>query len=108
MSTLGAMLLVVIVAGMLLAYYLGYSLGRHEGYEQGHQQGKREGAVRAYAVGYDRGRHDRKVKQSEAEEAAAAEAKPRGSGCLLWLLPLLVALLAIILAAVSGSLRKGP
>ena len=37
MSTLGAMLLVVIVIGMLLAYYIGYAVGRREGFDQGRQ-----------------------------------------------------------------------
>ena len=108
MSTLGAMLLVVIVVGMLLAYYIGYTVGRREGFDQGRQEGKREGAVRAYAVGYDRGRHDRKAKQTDADAAEEVAAKPFASGCGHWLLPLVVVLLAIVLAAVNASLKKGP
>ena len=108
MSTLGAMLLVVIVIGMLLAYYMGYTVGRREGFEQGRQAGKREAAVRAYAVGYDRGRHDRKAKQPESEASDDVSSNRLAGGCGLWLLPVLVALLAIVLVAVTSSLKKGP
>ncbi len=105
MSTVGAMLLIVIVIGMLLAYYLGYGVGRREGIEQGRAEGKREAAVRAYAVGYDRGRHDRKTKLSEAEETPD---KSEGRGCMLWLIPLLLLLLAVVWAALNATLEKGP
>jgi hypothetical protein len=107
MSTLGAILLSLIVLGMLLAYYVGYAVGRHDGREQGRQEGKREGAVRAYAVGYDRGRHDRRAKGSkEPGEPAAPSSEVRG--CAFWLLPVLVSLLAVIAAAAYGSLKFHP
>jgi hypothetical protein len=100
MSTLVAILLAVIVLGMLLAYYVGYSVGHREGHEQGFQAGKKEGSVRAFAVGYDRGRHERLAKQAEAEEPSP----PPKRRLAAWLWTLLVSLLAVMMAAVlSGS-----
>lgn len=100
MTTLMAMLLVIIVVGMLLSYYVGYSIGRKEGFESGHAAGKKEGSVRAFAVGYDRGRHDRQTKQ-QADEEEKAKSSDTTRGCAYWLLPLLIAgLLAIVSATV--------
>jgi hypothetical protein len=108
MSTLGAMLLTVMVVGMLLTYHIGYSVGRREGWAQGRSEGKREGAVRAYAVGYDRGRHDRQVKQADSPDSTPVMSRGAAQGCLLWFLPVLVTLLAIVLAAATGSLKFVP
>jgi hypothetical protein len=105
MSTLGAMLVAIMVGGMLLTYHIGYTVGRREGWAQGRSEGKREGAVRAYAVGYDRGRHERQAKQSEAADSTPSAGGGWLRGSILWFLPLFVALLAIVLAAVSGSIK---
>lgn len=71
MSDLIAPFVVFTALGMLLGYYLGYAAGQKEGYERGHREGKQAGAVRAFAVGYDRGRHDREAKQQQQEEPPA-------------------------------------
>jgi len=102
MSTLIAMVVAVIVIGMLLAYYVGYAVGRREGFEAGHQSGKREGSVRAYAVGYDRGRHDRQAKATPAGESAPAPSV-WVHALRRWLLPAILSLLAIIAAAVLST-----
>jgi hypothetical protein len=101
------MVLTVIVIGMLLAYYVGFGVGRREGYEQGHRDGKRDGSIRAYAVGYDRGRHDRQAKATPADEPAPAATR-WSLFFRRWLLPVLVSLLAIVIAAVLSSLEKHP
>lgn len=51
--------LVITVALLYLAYVLGFSVGKTTGRDEGHERGKQEGAVRAFAVGYDRGRRER-------------------------------------------------
>lgn len=68
MSNLIAPFVVFTALGILLGYYRGYAAGQKEGYERGHRDGKQAGAVRAFAVGYDRGRHDREAKQQQPEE----------------------------------------
>jgi hypothetical protein len=108
MSTLAAMLLAVMVGGMLLSYHVGYTNGHRDGWAQGRNDGKREGATRAYAVGYDRGRHDRQVKQQEAADSTSPRTGGWGVSYGLWFLPLIVALVAIVVAAVSGSLKILP
>lgn len=97
MSSLIAILVVVGALGMLIGYQLGYSAGQKTGYDRGHNDGKQAGSVRAFAVGYDRGRHDREVKQREESEDSAASRFPRPPvvglillvGCLLALLLIL-------------------
>ncbi len=67
MSNLIALFVVFTAFGMLMGYYLGYSAGQKEGYDRGHREGKQSGSVRAFAVGYDRGRHDREAKEQQAQ-----------------------------------------
>jgi hypothetical protein len=85
MSTVVAIAVAICAAGMLASYYWGYNAGKREGFEAGRDQGKKEGSVKAFAVGYDRGRHDRDVKKPE--EA------PQKRGCL----PTVVILAALVL-----------
>jgi hypothetical protein len=99
MPTLIAMLLAVLVSGMLIAYYVGFTAGRHEGFERGRQEGKREGSIRAYAVGYDRGRHERQTKEATTVEAESPHITwQRWSG---WIVLVVLSLLAIVAAAVA-------
>ena len=104
MSTIVAMLLAVIILGMLLAYYVGYSVGHREGQEQGFQAGKKEGSVRAFAVGYDRGRHERLAKQAEAEEPPP----PPKRRIAMWVWTLLVSLLGVSAAAALAGRQFTP
>ena len=97
MSNLIAIFVIVAAIGMLIAYYLGYSAGQQKGREQGHQEGKEAGSIRAFAVGYDRGRHDREVKQQEEQEN-------RG-GRFNWRLTAIVIVLAASLLALVSILR---
>ena len=98
MSALLAILLVIIAVGMLIAYYIGYTTGHREGYECGHADGKRAGSVRAYAVGYDRGRHNRKAAVESAEQDPGPPARRK------WARPVIVSLILIVLSTlVAGS-----
>ena len=97
MSNLIAIFVILAATGMLIAYYLGYSAGQQKGREQGHQEGKEAGSVRAFAVGYDRGRHDREVKEREEQE--------KSGGRLGWRLRVAVIVLAGTLAALVWILR---
>ena len=76
MSTLAAMLVVIISAGMIVAYHVGYSVGYRDAFAKGRADGKREGSVRAYAVGYDRGRHNRKLAEEAEQQEDASESSP--------------------------------
>ena len=49
----------VAVGAVVAAYYVGYSSGRAVGRDEGKQEGSREGSMRAYAVGFDRGKRAR-------------------------------------------------
>ena len=64
--------LIVVVVMALLTYYAGFSVGRSEGQDEGHARGKKEGAVRAFAVGYDRGKREREPE----DEGDDDEGKP--------------------------------
>ncbi|MCA9149522.1 MAG: Yae1 family protein [Planctomycetales bacterium] len=101
MSTLIAMIVIVVALGMLVAYQLGYAVGRREGFDDGFNSGKKKGAVKAYAVGYDRGRHDREAK---AAEENPAEPQPTWRDQLSrWLLPAILSVIVILLAAVFAA-----
>ena len=104
MSTLLAMVVVLIVLGMLLSYHLGYTVGQREGFDRGRETGKHEGSVRAYAVGYDRGRHAREVK--EAEENATDE--PSESRITRWLWPVLLSMLLSLLGIIAVAALSLP
>lgn len=100
MSTMVAMLILVVALGMLVAYYLGYSIGRAEGFGAGFAAGKKEGAVKAYAVGYDRGRHDRQTKANEVEAPPPTVWQVMRSR---WLLVAIVSIGAVLLAALMST-----
>jgi hypothetical protein len=105
MSSAIAILIVVGALGMLIGYQLGYSAGHKSGYDRGHNEGKHAGAVRAFAVGYDRGRHDREVKQQEESD------KPEGHRFrrppVLGLVLLTGCLLALLLIMRAGGVDFG-
>lgn len=96
MTTVAAILVVIVASGMLVAYYVGFAAGRRDGYEAGRQDGKRERSLRAYAVGYDRGRHDRQAKQDESEEAEKEDADFSTIRYYLW--PVLVSFIVVVIA----------
>lgn len=60
MGSFSVLGIIVAVAAVVAAYYAGYSsgraVGRDEGFGEGKQEGSREGSMRAYAVGFDRGK----------------------------------------------------
>ena len=60
MGSFSVLGIIVAVGAVLAAYYMGYSsgraVGRDEGFDEGKQEGSREGSMRAYAVGFDRGK----------------------------------------------------
>ncbi|MCA9187507.1 MAG: hypothetical protein R3E01_34655 [Pirellulaceae bacterium] len=73
--------LIFAAAMVLLAYRLGYQAGKSDGHEEGRKSGTREVSIRAYAVGYDRGKRARDEEHHQ-EEDAAPPAKP-AFGCLV-------------------------
>ena len=60
MGSFSVLGIIVAVGAVLAAYYMGYSsgraVGRDEGFDEGKQEGSRDGSMRAYAVGFDRGK----------------------------------------------------
>lgn len=60
MGSFSVLGIIVAVVAVVAAYYAGYSsgraVGRGEGFGEGKQEGSREGSMRAYAVGFDRGK----------------------------------------------------
>jgi hypothetical protein len=105
MSTLLAMLVTVLALGMLVAYHVGYSAGRRDGFEQGREDGKKAGAVRAYAVGYDRGRHDRQA-AATAEQGDTKPASHFGRAVPFWV-ALIIVVMTIVAAATYYSRKIG-
>lgn len=75
---LAAFVLVVLSGICLIAYLFGFSAGRTQGrrsgHEEGHEEGKKEGrkeeSIRAFAVGYDRGKREGRDK-AEGEKASS-------------------------------------
>ena len=95
MTSLVAVVVMIVAASMLVAYFAGHAVGRQEGFEEGRSSGKREGAKRAYAVGYDRGRHDRQAVEQAASDEPPSPTVPR------WALSLLLSLIAIVVATLA-------
>lgn len=62
----------VAVIAVFLAYFMGYAsgvaLGRDEGFSTGKREGSREGSIRAYAVGFDRGKRARDDDDDDDDE----------------------------------------
>lgn len=67
MSTTIAIFVAIAAIGMLIAYQLGFAAGKQEGFDSGRKEGKKEASVKAFAVGYDRGRRDRESQKSDDE-----------------------------------------
>ncbi len=63
MGSFSVLGIIVAVGAVVAAYCMGYSsgrtAGRDEGFDEGKQEGSREGSMRAYAVGFDRGKRAR-------------------------------------------------
>ena len=63
MGSFSVLGIIVAVGAVVAAYCMGYSsgrtAGRGEGFDEGKQEGSREGSMRAYAVGFDRGKRVR-------------------------------------------------
>lgn len=47
---------VCVIAAYYSGFRAGFSAGRNDGFDDGKREGAREGSIRAYAVGFDRGR----------------------------------------------------
>lgn len=84
MSTTIAIFVAVSALGMLIAYQMGFAAGKQEGFDSGRRKGKKEAATKAYAVGYDRGRHDRESKKNEDEDGEDSRPFAR-VGCAFFL-----------------------
>ena len=99
-STLIAVIVIIATVGMLAGYQLGFSAGKRSGFDKGHRDGKKEGSVKAYAVGYDRGRHNREVKKKDEESQARSTFGFARLGCsvffCLFLLPVVALVVRII------------
>jgi flagellar basal body-associated protein FliL len=64
----------VVLAGLcLIAYLFGFSVGQDQGRDEGQKKGKEEGAVRAFAVGYDRGKRERAKEKEEKDKKRSAD-----------------------------------
>ncbi len=63
MGSFSVLGIIVASGAVVAAYCMGYSngrtVGRDEGFAEGKQEGSREGSMRAYAVGFDRGKRAR-------------------------------------------------
>lgn len=82
--SLASKALIFVVVMALLTYYAGFSVGKTEGQDEGHARGKKEGAVRAFAVGYDRGKREREEEdQDDGEEEAPSDGASLLVFCLL-------------------------
>jgi hypothetical protein len=61
--------IIIAVVAVFAAYYIGYSsglaVGREQGFDEGKQEGSRTGSMRAYAVGFDRGKRAREEKEDD-------------------------------------------
>ena len=66
--SLASLALILLVGALLAAYLFGVSTGRSEGHDTGRREGQRLGAIRAYGVGYDRGKRQREKAADEAKE----------------------------------------
>ena len=76
--------LIAVVAGLLVAYLAGHAAGKREGFREGQNSGKKEAAMKAYAVGFDRGKRQRE----EGSDATRDETQPRGCSAVFFLLGL--------------------
>ena len=97
MATIIAIAGIFFIAGISLAYLRGYATGKKDGFEEGKSAGKKEASVKAFAVGYDRGKHDREVEHKEEEEP------PPKKGCVVLILlvvtPTLLTAIGLVLLA---------
>ncbi|MEZ6119574.1 MAG: hypothetical protein R3C28_23810 [Pirellulaceae bacterium] len=91
MSTLIALLVIACAASMIVAFQAGYQAGQRDGFAAGVKHGKKEASVKAFAVGYDRGKHER-----EAESAKTEVAAPKPKNDAIWNILLCVSALVLI------------
>lgn len=97
MNPLASLALVVVAGLCLVAYLFGYEAGRLAGQDEGHKRGKKDGAVRAFAVGYDRGKRERgEDEEDEIEEQSGPS----------WSVFLVIALATAMLLTLVGVLRQ--
>ena len=95
MSTLIALLVIACAAGMIVAYHAGYQAGQRDGFDAGEKHGKKEASVKAFAVGYDRGKHDRETEKAKSEAAA-----PKPKNDAIWNILLCVSALVLMVLIV--------
>lgn len=102
--SLGSLALILLVAMVLFAYSAGFSEGKSEGSDEGHARGKKEGAVRAFAVGYDRGKRERNDDEDDDDE----QSSPTGDGAsIVVFLVLALGTFAILLVVQSMRQQGG-
>lgn len=81
----------------LFGYEAGREVGRKEGHDEGHRQGKQDGAVKAFAVGYDRGKRERDDEEEHVEETPQQPS---------FIFLAFVALVTALLLSLFGVLRQ--
>ncbi len=79
MNTLAIAGMVVAILAVLIAYQVGYRVGKRDGFSDGKREANKDATMRAYAVGYDRGK---RAKETEAPPTDS----PAPRGCALVLL----------------------
>ena len=86
--------LVVLAGSCLAAYLFGFESGLNAGRKEGHEKGKKDGAIRAFAVGYDRGK--REGSEDEKKDDTSAEKATNPNFVVLFLIVVLTTLLLSI------------
>jgi hypothetical protein len=97
-QSLVSLALVVVIGIVLFVYLIGFSAGQDDGHERGRATGKKEGSVRAFAVGYDRGKRERESQDDEEEPGS----KPEGPRLAVLVL---LALGTVVLLTLIGVIR---
>ena len=100
MHPLASLILLVLLGVGFVAYLAGFSTGqarghrrgRDEGHEEGKQEGRKEESIRAFAVGYDRGK-----REGHSDDDGGGSGYPK-----LWGL-VAVALLTVALLTVAAK-----
>lgn len=91
MSSIVAVVTILVVCSLLIAYQIGFVAGKREGFEDGRKKGKHEGSVKAFSVGYDRGRREREPPNKEED------ADDDSGGCAAVIVLLIIPIAAVFL-----------
>ena len=93
-QSLALLAFVILVGACLIAYLSGFGAGKSEGHETGKKEGKKEKSMRAFAVGYDRGKRD--------GEQKSVNGTVQPSWSILFLLAVLTVVVLTILKTISN------